>query len=304
MGKIPDSAPYFPIIGISGGNADSASVRAAMTQIRDAGAIPIFLGNHANRKAAEDVAKLDGLMVMGNNADIDPEKYGAQKGPHTKAESDTPEGKARAAYEYELMRLAIEKKMPVLGVCGGMQRLNVLAGGTLHQHVPDLVGNDMHAQQDANIAPFIPVQLVSIFSGTGLSAIAGDTRDVYTPAHGVRVPENSMHHQSVDKPGKGLRVSALSHDNIIEAIEADPKGPYGEQMLIGVQWHPEFGASPLGKRIADSLVAESTRYGEKNPHTQPNLDEVVRENVKSNLPVMKGINPGVGRDLVSQRQGR
>lgn len=290
MVEIPDSAPYFPIIGISGGNADSASVRAAMTQIRDAGAIPIFLGNHGNRKAADDIQKLDGLVVLGNNADIDPEVYGAAKDPHTKPESETPDGKARAAYEYELMRLAVEKKMPLIGICGGAQRLNVLTGGTLHQHVPDLVGNDMHAQQEANIAPFIPVQLVSIFSGTGLSAIAGDTRDVYTPAHGVRVPENSMHHQSVDKVGKGLRIAAVSHDNIIEAIEADPNGPYGQQMLIGVQWHPEFGASPLGKRIAQSLISEAQVYAEKNPHEQPTLDDVVRENIKSNLPVLKGLN--------------
>jgi putative glutamine amidotransferase len=285
IAKLPSKRE--PIIGISGSSADSASVRAAMTQIRNAGAIPMFLSNFGNRKAADDIQKIDGLVVLGNNADIDPARYGAAKDPHTKPESETVEGKARADYEYELMRLAIENKMPLLGICGGMQRLDVLTGGTLHQHVPDITGNNLHAQQDQNIAPFIPVQVVNIFGGTGLSAIAGDTTSVYTPRHGVRVPENSMHHQAVKDVGKGLRISAKSEDGIIDAIEADPNGQYGSQFLMGVQWHPEFSASPLGKRIAESLTAESQLYAEKNNHVAPSLSAVVEENIKSSLPVMK-----------------
>jgi len=276
-----------PIIGISGSSADSASVRAAVTQIRDAGAIPLFLSNFEKRDAAADIEKLDGLVVLGNNADIDPSTYGAQKDAHTNPESTTPEGKARADYEYALMKAAIEKKMPLLGICGGMQRLNVMQGGTLHQHVPDITGNDMHAQQDAGIAPFIPVQAVQIYSGTGLSAIVGDIKSVYTPGHGVTVAENSMHHQAVKDVGKGLRVSAMSQDGIIDAVEADPNGPYGSQFLIGVQWHPEFGASPLGAKIIQSVVSEAQLYAAKNVHQKLSLDEVVQENIQSSLPVVK-----------------
>jgi gamma-glutamyl-gamma-aminobutyrate hydrolase PuuD len=291
MVNIPDSTTHFPVIGISGSSADSDSVRAAITQIRDAGAIPIFLSNHGKRDAKVDIEKLDGLVVLGNNADIDPAEYKVAKDPHTKSETDTPEGKARADYEYEIMRLARDKRMPLMGICGGMQRLNVICEGTLHQHVPDITGNDEHAQQDFNIAPFIPVQAVHIEQDTALAKIADGITAVYTPDHTVGhlpvIMENSMHHQAVKDVGKNLRKAATSQDGIIEAIEADPNGEYKDQFLMGVQWHPEFGASPLGIKLAQNMVAESQKYAAQHPHQQPSLDDVVQENIKSSLPVMK-----------------
>jgi putative glutamine amidotransferase len=279
-----------PIIGISGIDSESGSLRAAMSQIQAAGGIPLFLGNHANRDAAEDIQKLDGLLVLGNKSDIDPERYGAARDPHTKAESDTPEGKARADYEYALMKLALEKKVPLMGICGGMQRLNVMCGGSLHQHVPDLTGNNFHAQQDMHIAPFIPVQTVVIQRGSALSGIAGDIPALFTPAHGVGslsiIHENSMHHQSVKDIGRGLRSNAMSTDGIIEGIEADPNGPFKDQYVMGIQWHPEFGVNPLGPKLAENLVSEAVKHAEKNQHTQPTMSDIIQENIKSSLPVM------------------
>ena len=290
-------APIPPVIGISGGNADSASVRAMMTQIASAGATPIFLGNHSKRNPVEDIAKIDALVVMGNNADIDPERYGQSAHAKTNAESKTPEGKARADYEYGLMQLAIQSSMPLLGVCGGMQRLNVMQGGSLHQHVGDITGNDDHAQQDHNIAPFIPVQVVTIAPGTMLSTISSGVSAVYTPTHAKTplpvIMENSMHHQAVNKVGSGLRVAGFSLEpdrngnpvTITEAIEADPNGPFKNQFMLGVQWHPEFSASPLGSFIAKRVTQEAQAFAKAHGRTHA-MQEAVEENVFSAVPVI------------------
>ena len=290
-----------------------------MTQIQSTGAIPIFLGNHANRDAAADIGKIDALVVMGNNADIDPERYGAAKHEKTISESATPEGKARADYEYALMQLAMEKKMPLLGVCGGMQRLNVMCGGTLDQHIPDKLGHNDHAQQDHNIAPFTPVQVVQISPGSSLSDISRGVTAVYTPAHSKSplpaILENSMHHQAVDKVGDGLRISGASIEPdkngqniaITEAIEADPKGRFGNQFLMGVQWHPEFSASPLGKFIAERVTHEAQAFAKAHGRSHT-LSDAIEENKHSMLPMVKdsGANAGIGsmtQRILAQRRG-
>jgi putative glutamine amidotransferase len=283
------------IIGISGGSADSASVRAMMSQIRSTGAVPLFLGNHGNRDARKDIDKIDSLVVMGNDADIDPGKYGEAPGAHTNSELKTPQGKARAHYEEELLKLALEQKMPVLGVCAGMQRINVLLGGSLHQHVPDLVGHNEHAQQDSGIAPFVPVMPVMIDKTSGLGLIAGRDAvyvpDPKEPKQGL-ILENSLHHQSVKTLGNGLRASAVSDsyknpdgsiNHLIEAIEPDPNGPLKDQYLLGVQWHPEFGASPIGPRIAAHLATAAKEFARDHQRNHP-MSEAVEETIKSALP--------------------
>ena len=283
-----------PVVGICGADADSASVRAMMTQITSAGAIPMFLGNHAARDAAADIQKMDALVVMGNNADIDPASYGEQAHPKTKSELATPEGRARAEYETKLITLALEEKMPYLGVCGGMQRLNQICGGTLHQHVPDLTGNDDHRQSSFGIAPFIPVQPVHIDSKSTLGKIADDSLlSVFVPWHRDYVyNENSMHHQAVKNPGKGLRAVAHSADilpdgsKLIEAIKADPSGPLKDQFILGVQWHPEFSASELGAKIAARVCKEAQEFAKEHNRQHP-PGEAQDESIFSNLPLLK-----------------
>jgi putative glutamine amidotransferase len=287
--------PAKPVIGISGTNADSASVRAMMTQIRSAGATPLFLGNHAKRDAAKDVDKIDALVVMGNDADIDPARYGQPRHAKTKPESDTPEGKARADYEYALMQKALSQSMPVLGVCGGMQRLNVIFGGDLHQDIPELIGHHEHAQQEFGIAPFVPVQPVIIDKSTMLGAIAGGVSAVYTPAHGTQsveiVQENSMHHQAVNRVGQGLRASAFAADKLpdgklmVEAIEGDP-AVVGDQFVLGVQWHPEFGASELGANIAARLSQEAAKFAARGKRAHP-PGQAQDETIESALPSVR-----------------
>jgi putative glutamine amidotransferase len=287
---LPEGAP---VIGISGGGPMSESVKSMIRQVEAAGAKVILLTNHEKRNPANDINKIDALVVMGNNADIDPAKYGAARHPKTYSEMDSPEGRTRAAYEEQLMQHALAQGVPLLGVCGGLQRLNVLCGGTLHQHVPDLTGHDEHAQQSLDISFSTPVQPVIIENNSTLGNIADTIRAVYAPAHSSNLPsivmENSMHHQAVDRVGQGLRAVAFAEDEIttangkqrlVEAVEADPNGRFGNQFVMGVQWHPEFGASPLGEKIATHLVGEARQFAITNQR-QHAPEEIERENALS-----------------------
>jgi putative glutamine amidotransferase len=260
-----------PIVGISGAG-DTKSVTAMVAQIRAAGGEPLFLGGHAKRIAqggnvnqavANDLRNLDALVIMGNDGDIDPAKYGQARQSATKVETDT----ARAAYEECAIGQALDSGIPLLGICGGMQRINVLGGGTLHQHVPDLVGDNHHMQSDA---PFVPVQLVSIAGDTKLGEIAGATKRIYTPTHQELPPgtvmENSFHHQAVAQVRSDFRVSGVSDDGIIQAIEPAADSRYGDQYVVGVQWHPEFGASDLGPKIANSITSAAKAYAVEHGH--------------------------------------
>jgi putative glutamine amidotransferase len=160
--------------------------------------------------------RLDGLIVAGG-PDVEPARYGAEPGPHTAAPR-----RERDAAELGLLRAVRASGLPVLGVCRGMQLLNVVCGGTLIQHLPDVVGHDQHApgpgvygEHDVRIAP-----------GTRTAAALG--------AEIVPVP--SYHHQGIERLGDGLVATGWAEDGTIEALE-DPAHPF----CVGVQWHPEAG---------------------------------------------------------------
>jgi len=316
-----------PVILISGGSATSASVQAAATLIASAGAVPLILSDHVGRVRGKDLheevkrimQKADGLMVMGNNGDIDPSEYGEPKDSKTNSELVTKdaagnetvneEGMARRNYETALMRMAIEIGMPMFGVCGGMQRFNVLCGGKLHQHVPDQMrdaAHNEHEQQKFGIPPYVPVQPVIIKNGTTLASIAEEINMVYTPArtaeNDMKLNVNSMHHQAVSKLGAGLRAAATSEDvlkdgsKLIEAMEIDPDGPLGDGPLgkkrfgIFTQWHPEFSDSPIGTKIANHFTAAVLEFA-KATGREHTLEEVQEENRISALHVVKPATP-------------
>ena len=170
---------------------------------------------------AEDPAALlelvDGVLVTGAAGDVDPARYGAE--PHPRTE---PVAAVRDDFELTLVRGAQDADLPVLGICRGMQVVNVAHGGTLAQHLPDLVGHDEHARtpgefvrHDVRIAP-----------GTTAARAVGAER---ATVHG-------FHHQGVDRVGEGLVASAWSalEDGIVEAVERP-----GEGFVLGVLWHPE-----------------------------------------------------------------
>jgi putative glutamine amidotransferase len=161
--------------------------------------------------------KIDALIVIGG-ADLDPASYGADRDPLT--ESTYPD---RDTFELALLRGAIERGMPVLGICRGMQALNVALGGTLVQHIPEVEGTGPHRQIVGTFEG--NEQTVTLDSGSLASRAVGEEQHI----------GRCHHHQAVEKLGDGLVVTGRTeHDGMIEAIEMD-NGAW----VLGVQWHPE-----------------------------------------------------------------
>jgi putative glutamine amidotransferase len=177
---------------------------------------------------------IDGLMLAGG-ADIDPATYGEERHPLT---VDTvPE---RDSFEVALARGAIERDMPLLGICRGMQLINVALGGTLLQHLPDRVGHGEHRR------------VVGSFDGSEHDVSLADGSLAADAAGELAHTTRSHHHQGVDCLGAGLLVSGLSDlDQFPEAIELPDK-----TFVLGVQWHPE--ADPDSQVVA-ALVQAAAR---------------------------------------------
>ena len=177
--------------------------------VAKAGGLPVILNPVADSSIDALLDRLDGLCLSGG-PDLHPSTYGAEPDPHlgpTEPEAD--------AFELALTRRAIARGMPILGVCRGMQVMNVVAGGTLHQHLPG------HRQAEPGDHTTHDVR---VRHGSRLRALIG----------GPSVPVNSFHHQAPDRLGDGLKVSARSPDGIVEALE-DPTALFH----VGVQWHAE-----------------------------------------------------------------
>jgi putative glutamine amidotransferase len=178
---------------------------------------------------------LDGLLLAGG-ADIDPTSYGQTAHPQT---VDTvPE---RDRFEIALVRSAIERDLPVLGICRGMQLINVAYGGTLLQHLPERFGHHEHLRVPGTFDG--ADHDVDLIEGTLAARAAGETH------HATK----SHHHQGVDRLGEGLRISGCSSmDGLPEAIEMPDR-----RFVLGVQWHPE---ADQASRVVGALVAEGERH--------------------------------------------
>jgi putative glutamine amidotransferase len=189
--------------------------RGYVDAVLAAGGLPILLP-HDRAVAGAYLALLDGLVVTGGAFDVPPELYG-------EARRDVcgvlkPE---RTAFEKDLLEAALAARLPVLGICGGMQLLDVVRGGTLHQDLVADAGVRGHEQPPPKD---VPSHEVAVVAGTQLAELVG--------AGTLLV--NSTHHQAVRDAGAGVLVSARAPDGVIEAIEL-PDLPFA----VGVQWHPE-----------------------------------------------------------------
>jgi len=221
--------------------------------IRRSGGRPVLLPpGGSDDEAAATVASLDGVVLAGG-ADVNPARYGAQ--PHPETAISDPD---RDAWEFAVASAALREGVPLLGICRGMQVLNVYLGGTLHQHVPDLVGHDGHNGPHSGF----DAHRVRVTAGQRLPTIlpGGDYFDV--PTH---------HHQAVDVTGAGLVAVAWAEDGIVEAVEGNPGELDG--FVIGVQWHPEQGDDP---RLFEALVAAANqRRAETLPSVSPGTEELL-----------------------------
>ncbi len=191
--------------------------QAYLDAVLGAGGLPILLP-HAQPVAAAYLALLDGLVVSGGDFDVPPELYG-----EARREACGPAKPERTRFEKELVEAALAGGLPVLGICGGMQLLNVVRGGTLHQDLRTDAGITGHEQPPPKD---LPTHAIKLASGTLLARLLG----AGGPEHRV----NSTHHQAVKDPGIGVLVAATAPDGVIEAIELPDL-----TFAMGVQWHPE-----------------------------------------------------------------
>jgi putative glutamine amidotransferase len=182
--------------------------------MREAGIEPVLI----SPDAPATLEGLQGLLLSGGD-DLNPSLYGAA--PY--AGNDPPDDE-RDALEAGLLRQALDRDLPLLALCRGMQLCNVVHGGTLVQHLDT---SNLHQISDGDHA--LPVHEIQIEPGTRLAAILGDGRH----------PGNSRHHQAVERCGRGLRISARSvPDGVIEGVERDDRA-----FAVAVQWHPEDQAT-------------------------------------------------------------
>jgi putative glutamine amidotransferase len=202
-----------------------------------AGGIAVLLPPQpADVEVAERVLDgLDGLILTGGR-DVVPAGYGQQ--PHPATDDPVAENRMRDAFEFELVRGAMRRGMPVLGICRGAQVLNVALGGTLHQHLPDVLGHPRHQQGNAVFS----TSTVRTVPGTRVAALIGESSDA-----------QCYHHQAIDKIGNGLIVSAQDSDGVIEAVEIP-----GDNFVLAVQWHPEERLDDL--RLFAAVVEAAAAY--------------------------------------------
>jgi putative glutamine amidotransferase len=186
----------------------------------------------ADDSAEPTLAALDGLVFTGG-ADLDPDLYGAEAHPAT-----APDHPTRDRFELDLLRAALGCDMPVLAVCRGSQVLNVARGGDLVQHLPELVGSELHRETPGVFGD----HEVDLRRGSRLAAILGD-----------RAPVKSHHHQAFGRIGDGLEEAAWApEDGTVEALE-DPTARF----VVGVLWHPEEGEDFA---LFERLVEEARSY--------------------------------------------
>jgi putative glutamine amidotransferase len=183
--------------------------------------------------AGEVLELIDGLILAGGG-DVEPKLYGQE--PHPTVYGVEPE---RDSLELALAREAAARRFPVLGICRGLQVINVALGGDLIQHLPEVVGDAVpHRGEVAGCYLSHPVRVAP---ASLLAEVAG----------AEVLPIHSSHHQAIRRLGEGLRASAWSEDEVIEAVEQE-----GNPQLLAVQWHPEEGAAqdPLQQRIFNWLA--------------------------------------------------
>jgi len=246
-----------PVIGISAysqparwGTWELPAVllpRRYADMVAAAGGLPVLLPPMPGVERV--LPRLDGLILSGGG-DLDPPTYGAERDPAT-----GPANEARDDAELTLARRALAAGLPLLGICRGLQVINVALGGTLIQHLPALTGDDSHSPDPGGYG----THKVSVAPGSHLAGILGRT-EAAVPTH---------HHQAIERLGAGLVATAWADDGVIEAAEFGPAASdaaasdaadvrTARPFAIAVQWHPEAGDDP---RLFTALIEAAHRAG-------------------------------------------
>jgi putative glutamine amidotransferase len=267
-----------PRIAIPVPHSDHDYAQRALVQyeqaMRQAGGEPIVVPlEWSNQQIAQAAKRCDAILLPGSKADIDPEKYGAARDPHT-----APADPARDNADELLLQDAFNMRKPILGICYGLQALNVWRSGTLAQHlttgINHAIGRERprahtvtveHGSRLAGIvAPF------KEFSAELCGDIAGDAQE------SISLVVNSSHHQAADVVGDGLRVVARAGDGTIEGLE----GTEPDHFVVAVQWHPErsFADDESSRAIFQAFIQAALRR-----HDQPRTPVPDFESLKSSF---------------------
>ncbi len=255
-----------PIIAIASNleylNEDKLTLNIAYAQaIRNTGAIPVILpvtDDHDEISTGLDLAS--GLLLPGGS-DISPRFFRAE--PHPDIEEVKPE---LDRFQLAMTAMALERQLPILGICRGAQVLNVALGGSLIQHIAPGKDTVQHRQKSRRN---VPSHSVTAEAGSLVEQILGRTFRV-----------NSYHHQAVDTLGQGLRITARASDGIVEAVELE-----GHPFVIGVQWHPENMADQDGPMAPLFQVFVEVCASRLPSHSQETEDRQQRSSVRRTIQI-------------------
>ena len=199
------------------------------------GGIPFPL-YHSTINLHDILSIIDGIIITGGNFDIDPTFYG-QNDHHSRLRKNI-----RTNFEIKVCEISLKKNLPILGICGGEQLLNVCFGGTLIQDIKKKYKNSLeHEQKNPR-------------NKTSHSIEIKKQTKLYKIINEVEIKVNSAHHQAVDKLGKNLIISSIASDGIIESIESTE-----HDWCIGVQWHPEFLITKADKLLISNFIKLSQK---------------------------------------------
>lgn len=241
-----------PIIGVTpdynagdrkewGGREPTYFLRGRYVRaIEELGGIPLILPLVADRTARARLLKdIDGLLLTGSGPDLPPALYGERQRYAFRVVSER-----RSTFELEMVRLARRADLPVLGICGGMQAMNVACGGSLFQDIPSQITKSLQHRQPTPATNLS--HAVTVTSGSLLRRILRTMS--------LRV--NSSHHQSVKAVAPSLIASAVAPDGIVEAIESPT-----HRFFLGIQWHPEFlfDRHPLHRKLFEAFLRAASR---------------------------------------------
>jgi putative glutamine amidotransferase len=231
-----------PVIGITGDFRPAKKDAGALSwfntgyydSVTAAGGLPVLIPPHSNDKDLKQALEMcDGLVTAGCTLDLDPVRLGMDRHPSTRTMPPR-----REDFDRRVTKMAVDMQMPILAIGAGMQTLNVVCGGTLHQHIAEALPKPLHHRD--------PVEstlrhVIDIVPGTRVDKI-------YGPGE-IRV--NSQHHMAVAEVAEPFKVSATCPDGVIEAIESTDEDWY----CLGVQWHPENeSASALDMQVFENFL--------------------------------------------------
>jgi putative glutamine amidotransferase len=238
----------IPLIGVStsitiDAQPERAYVNTAyLRAVQAAGGVPVLLPPQLDDEACRGLwQRLDGVVLTGGG-DIEPARFGESAHPKTADVSS-----ARDALEIEVVHRALRDDVPLLGICRGLQVVNVALGGSLHQHLP--TAPVLHAQTEPRDRPTHAVKIR--VEGTHLGRLLGATE----------LPVNSMHHQGINRLGGGLREVAWAPDGVIEAVELEG----ADRFVLAVQWHPEelVGHDAAARALFSAIVDAARKHARR-----------------------------------------